>query len=59
MARTWRETKMRTGVEVFGIIGMSMGTMGFIFGINAMNSVAALKKQLKEAGVLTEEPKSE
>ena len=46
-------------MEVFGIIGMSMGTMGFIFGINAMKSVAALKKQLKESGVLTEEPKSE
>lgn len=46
-------------MEVFGIIGMSMGTMGFIFALNAMNGVAALKKELKDAGVLTEQPKPE
>ena len=33
--------------------------MESIFCIIAMNSVAAIKQQLKEAGVLAEEPKSE
>ena len=51
-------------METFGIIGMSMGTMGFIFGImgmNAMNQVAqlrkeheALKKNLEKSGKLKE-----
>ena len=45
-------------MEAFGIIGMSMGTMGFIFGMNAMNQVSKLEKQLKEAGLLPEEPDS-
>ena len=58
----WRgaATGDRTGVggmEAFGIIGMSLGTMGFIFALNAMNSVASLEKRLKEAGVL--EPEEE
>ena len=44
-------------MEAFGIVGMSLGTMGFIFGINAMNSIASLEKRLKEAGVL--EPEEE
>ena len=46
-------------MEAFGIIGMSMGTMGFVFAINAMNSVAALRKQLEDAGVVErpDEPK--
>lgn len=53
-------------MEVFGIIGMSMGTMGFIFGIygmNAMSQVAqlrkehdALKQSLIDSGVLTVTP---
>ena len=38
-------------MEAFGIIGMSFGSMGFIFALNAMNSIAALEKRLKEAGV--------
>ncbi|MEP4546994.1 MAG: hypothetical protein ABJ000_12505 [Saccharospirillum sp.] len=56
-------------MEVFGIIGMSMGTMGFIFGIygmNAMNQVAllrkehdALKQSLIDSGVLTGTPEPE
>jgi hypothetical protein len=48
-------------MEVFGIIGMSMGTMGFIFGITGMNQVTQLRKEhedlkgkLKESGVLKE-----
>ena len=39
-------------MEYFGMIGMSLGTLGFIYGLNAMNSVASLAKRLKEAGVL-------
>ena len=41
-------------MEAFGIIGMSMGVLGFIFGMNAMNKVSALEKRLEEAGVLEE-----
>lgn len=46
-------------MEVFGLIGMSMGTMGFIFGVMAFTTLTqlrkehdALKKQLEESGVL-------
>lgn len=56
-------------MEAFGIIGISMGTMGFVFGImgmNAMSQVAqlrkeheALKEKLKESGVLKDRPEPE
>lgn len=39
-------------MEAFGIIGMSLGTLGFIYGINAMNAVSSLEKRLREAGLL-------
>ena len=39
-------------MEVFGIIGMTLGTMGFIFAMNALARIGKLEKQLKEAGVL-------
>ena len=39
-------------MEAFGIIGMTLGTMGFIFAMNALARIAKLEKQLKEAGVL-------
>jgi hypothetical protein len=39
-------------MEAFGIIGMPMGTLGFIFALNAANSVSQLEKRLIEAGVL-------
>ena len=39
-------------MEAFGIVGMSLGTMGFIFAIVAMNQISALEKKLKERGVL-------
>ena len=42
-------------MEVFGIIGMSFGTMGFIFALNALDSISKLEKRLKEAGVLDRE----
>lgn len=44
---------------VFGITGMSMGMLGFVFGINASNAATSassridqLEKRLGEAGVL-------
>jgi hypothetical protein len=42
-------------MEAFGIIGMSMGTMGFIFALNALNKVAALEKELKDSGILKQD----
>ena len=42
-------------MEVFGIIGMSLGTIGFIFGMSALTKIAKLEKQLKETGVLDKE----
>jgi len=41
-----------TGVEVFGIIGMTFGMTGMVFAINALSKVQKLEKDLKEAGVL-------
>lgn len=33
---------------VFGVMGMSLGTMGFVFGLVAFNKVAHLEKKIKE-----------
>ena len=44
-------------MEAFGIIGFSLGTMGFIFAINALAKISKLEKQLKETGVLDKEYK--
>ncbi len=38
-------------MEVFGIIGMSFGSIAFVFALNAMNQVASLEKRLKDAGL--------
>jgi len=46
-------------MEAFGIIGMSLGTMGFIFGIMCMGKLEKLIKTLKEKGVLDEDYKEE
>ena len=35
-------------MEVFGIIGMSFGSMGFVFGIIAMAQSAECKKELEK-----------
>ena len=35
-------------MEAFGIIGMSLVTIGFIFALNAMDKVSKLEKQLQE-----------
>lgn len=47
---------------VFGISGMSMGLLGFIFGINASNAATSassridrLEKRLGDAGLLDDE----
>ena len=46
-------------MEVFGIIGMSFGTLGFIFSLNALARITKLEKQLKETEVLDKEYKSD
>ena len=33
---------------MFGIIGLSMGSMGFISGVNASSQVGELKKELQQ-----------
>ena len=44
-------------MEAFGIIGMSLGSMGFIFGMAALTKLSKLEKQLKDTGVLNKEYK--
>ncbi len=39
-------------METFGIIGMSMGTTGFIFALCALDQIKKLEKRLTESGVL-------
>ena len=45
-------------MEAFGIIGISLGAMGFIFGISAFTRLAKLEKRLKDTGVLDPDFKS-
>ena len=45
-------------MEVFGIIGMSLGTMGFVFGIICLNQMGTLIKTLKEKKILEEDYKN-
>ena len=40
-------------MEVFGIIGMSLGTTGFVFGIICLNQMGKLIKTLKEKKILS------
>lgn len=44
-------------MEAFGIIGMSLGTLGFIYGMNSMARIGRLTKKLKEKGVLDQDYK--
>ena len=37
-------------MEAFGIIGMSLGTLGFIYGMNSMARIGRLTKKLKKKG---------
>jgi hypothetical protein len=39
-------------VNVFGLAGIALGALGFIYGSSAMAKVAKLEKQLKDAGLL-------
>ena len=39
-------------MEVYGIVGMSMGTMGFIFALSALGQVHKLESRLKVSGAL-------
>ena len=45
-------------MEAFGIVGISLGAMGFIFGISAFTRLSKLEKQLKANGVLDPDFKS-
>ncbi|MDA8670139.1 hypothetical protein OAF16_03300 [Flavobacteriales bacterium] len=45
-------------MEVFGIIGMSLGTTGFVFGIICLNQMGKLIKTLKEKKILEEDYKN-
>ena len=38
----------------FGIMGMSLGTMGFIFGLICLKRIEKLTEQLKEKEILQE-----
>ena len=44
-------------MEVFGMQGMSLGTMGFIFGIICLSKMQKLIKDLKAKGLLEEDYK--
>jgi hypothetical protein len=46
-------------METFGIIGMSLGAMGFIFGVIAVGRIDKLEKKLKELNVLDKDFKSQ
>ena len=43
---------------VFGMMGMSMGVVGFVFGIICFSKVDKLEKKLKELNVLVQDFKS-
>ncbi len=45
-------------MEVLGLIGMSIGTIGFIFSVAALMKISALEHKLKEISVLDPEYKS-
>ena len=46
-------------MEAFGIIGMSMGTVGFIFALSALDQIKKLEKRLQESGALAEDQGNE
>jgi len=46
-------------MEVFGMLGMSLGTMGFVFGLIAFFQTQKLTKFLKEKAILEENLKEE
>jgi hypothetical protein len=42
-------------MDTFGIAGFSLGTVGFIFAMVALDKISKLEKQLKETGLLDKE----
>ena len=46
-------------METFGMVGFSLGTVGFIFALAALDKISKLEKRLKETGVLDKEYKSD
>ncbi len=45
-------------MEGFGIAGMAMGILGFIFAISSLKRIDNLEKKLKELNVIDEDFKS-
>ena len=41
-------------MEVFGVLGLSLGTIGFVFGLIAFVQTQKLTKSLNEKGMLEE-----
>lgn len=46
-------------MDVFATIGISLGAMGFIFSVSALTKISKMEKQLKYAGILDKEYKSD
>jgi hypothetical protein len=46
-------------MEVFGVLGLSLGSIGFVFGLIAFVQTQKLTKSLKEKGMLEESLKEE
>ena len=46
-------------MEVFGFMGMSLGSMGFIFGIMCLKRIEQLTKQLQEMEILEQDYKED
>lgn len=38
-------------MEIIGIIGMSFGILGFVFGLAALSKLTKLEQRLKDAGI--------
>lgn len=41
-------------MEAFGIVGMSMGILGFIFALSSLKRIDRLELKLKELNVINE-----
>ena len=41
-------------MEAFGVMGMSLGTVGFVFGLISFVQTKKLTKTIKEKGILEE-----
>ena len=54
----WRFGEGGSGMEAYGIVGLTFGIIGFIFAMGALDKISKLEKQLKETGVLDKEYKS-